>query len=242
MTETKFIYVNDNFRSCVKDKINVKDNNRGPKGYVEIYDVDSSVDLEKGFDKNKIKDKGNFLGKYNIEQKVGKNNLIVYQGREWLLARMFDKENENINAGVDESIYWIGFGDGGAPEEDPFNPTSPSQEDSSLGSDIRISEDVSGYADYRESPNIGYYKKRITEDVDYQQDDLSGDSYVIAEITITIGTDEANDEIINEAGLFTATSNSSGHDGPFHLFSRITFPSISKDDTRQIMFIWYVYS
>ena len=64
--------------------------------------------------------------------------------------------------------------------------------------------------------------------------------------TTTIGIDDANDERLSEAGLFTSESNAGGWGGvgdskTFTLFARVTFPTIIKDATRRLIFVWYLY-
>lgn len=242
--ETKVVNIKDIYSNCLEDNCSVssdnkKDTERRPKGYVEIYDVDKEVDLNNldEFIKN-----GNFLGKYSTEEpKIKKGNLIVFSGREWMITSVFGVENSNIESKSTDKVYWVGFGSGGAPEEDPFAPSSPSQDDTDLSASVMINETEAEYGDYRNSPTPGYYKKLLSQ-VQYEQDELNDDKYLIGKVTITLTSADANDSLLNEAGLFLASSNTPGYDGDFHLFSRVTFPSISKTESRQLVFIWYIYS
>ncbi|MFW6030453.1 MAG: hypothetical protein ACOCRO_09405 [Halanaerobiales bacterium] len=242
--ETTVVQISDMYSSCIDDSTNVKKEyeNRRPKGYVEVYDIDNSIDLN---DNDKVKESinnGTFLGSYiPDEAKVKKNNLIVFDGREWLISSMFSVDNNNISRKSEDRIYWVGFGSGGAPEEDPFSPTSPDQDDDDLYESVMINESEAEYGDHRTSPEEGHYKKLFSQ-VQYERDDLNDDRYLVAKITITLTSADANDSLLNEAGLFIASEDSSGYNGDFHLFSRVTFPSISKTESRQLVFIWYVYS
>lgn len=239
--KTTVVNLTDDYSSCFGDSCsNKKDKERRPKGYVKLYDIDNTVELTK----DNIKDKlhlGKHLGTYEAEQPVvDKNNLIVFDGREWMASLIFGVDNNNITPKADDKIYWIGLGKGGAPEGDPFNPTNPEQDDTDLQSSIMINETDVEYGDYRDSPEQGYYKKLLSS-VTYEQDDLNDDRYLIAEVNIIITSADAND-IINEAGLFIASEDTPGYNGDFTLFSRVTFPSISKTETRQLVFVWYIYS
>jgi hypothetical protein len=70
---------------------------------------------------------------------------------------------------------------------------------------------------------------------------------MVVKITVTIGINDANGEIgssgqpLNEAGLYTAASNGGGYTGPFALFARVTFPTLLKDSTRRLQFVWYLF-
>lgn len=241
--ETTYVHIKDEYSTCMDDSCMVQNKSeRRPKGYVEVYELDDSVDLnEKEYIKEKLR-KSRYLGKYYTkEPKVKKNNLIVFGGREWLITSIFGVDNSNISSNSSDTVCWVGFGDGGAPAEDPFSPTSPEQGDTDLESSVMINESDAEYGDYRESPTTGYYKK-LFSGVQYEQDELNNDKYLVGKVTITLTSADANGYILNEAGLFIASSNTPGFDGDFYLFSRVTFPSISKTESRQLVFIWYVYS
>ena len=70
---------------------------------------------------------------------------------------------------------------------------------------------------------------------------MGGGGWLVLKITTTAGIDDANDERLSEAGLFTAESNAGGYSGTFTLFARVTFPTIIKDSTRRLIFVWYLY-
>ena len=70
---------------------------------------------------------------------------------------------------------------------------------------------------------------------------------MVVKITITIGVDDANGLVgtagqpLNEAGLYTAESDVGGYSGDFALFARVTFPTLLKDNTRRLQFVWYLF-
>jgi hypothetical protein len=96
------------------------------------------------------------------------------------------------------------------------------------------------YADYRVSPDAGYYKHPF-DSLTFEQDADNYNYWLIIRVATTLGTDDGNGFNINEAGLFTATSSAGGHAGNFNLYARVTFPTIVKTSARQLLFVWYVY-
>jgi len=219
MDET-IIKINDNYGDeCLKDDtVKQSSESRKPEGYVEIYDVNENGE----------------------QQLVGKHNLVVYQGREWIAERIFAVNNTNISSDPAWWINWFGIGSGGAPVGDPLTPTSPISTNTDLDTPLPINPTDTNLADFDGSD---YYKHPF-DSIVYEQDAANSNKYLIAKITTTIGTDDGNgsgSQNINEAGLFMSSSDSGGHSGPFMIFSRVTFPTIVKDITRQLMFIWYIY-
>ncbi len=217
--ETIHVNVNDNYGdACLKDSINQISeggSKRKPDGFVEIYEVD-----EKG------------------EKKlIGKSNLVVYAGREYIASRIFNQENVNINPDEDEFVSWFGVGTGGAPLGDPLNPTAPVSTDTSLSTEAVIHSSDTNCADLRGSD---YYKHPF-DSIEFQQDGANNNQWLIVKVTTTLGADDANGNNVNEAALFTSDSIAGGHGGPFNLFSLVTFPTIVKDSSRQIVFLWYLY-
>jgi len=213
------INVHDYYGSCLQDSVNIADyNNRGPKGFVEIYEI-----LPDG-----------------QKKLIGKPNLVLYLGREWLAQRLFNSNNSAITSAPGDFIYWVGLGNAGAPEGDPLTPTAPTNTDTGLGNDIMINASDSTNGDYRVSPVTGYYKQPI-DGVEFQQDVNNNNNYLIVKVTITVGADNGNGYNISEAGLFTAPTSSGGELGPFTIYCRTTFPSIVKTSSRILTFIWYIY-
>ena len=213
------IEAHDKYGECLSDSVgrNFTKKER-PDGYVEIYELTED----------------------NKKQLLGKHNLVVNLGREWLLSHAFMTQNINIVPEYDEYICWFGVGDGGAPIGDPFNPTAPSNLDIELSNSIMINSEDASYGDYRTTPDFGYYKSPI-DSFTFDQDPDNDNSWLIVRVAITLTVDDANGFNLNEAGLYTAKSAAGAYEGPFNLYARITFPTIVKSATRQLLFIWYVY-
>ena len=214
---------------CLNDSAIKRDNGeRRPKGYVEIYDV-----LEDG--KKKL---------------LGRHNLVLYQGREWLAQRAVNQNNTNLTdsdvSRRDAFINWFGLGDGGVLPADPLDPVPPELTDTDLYARVMINATDSSAADYHVVsvgyPETGYYKSPF-DSVSFEQDSLNDDNWLVIKIETVIGVDDANGNQLSEAGLFTSPSSSGGmaNTGPFFLFARVTFPSIIKTTDRRLIFTWYLY-
>jgi len=194
-----------------------------PHGYVEIYEVDDN-------------------GKKKL---VGKSNLVLYYGREMLAQRLVNiSNNPNVTPTKDEFITWFGLGDGGVILGDPLNPSPPVLTDTELSSNVMITATDSSAADYHViSPGYlkeGYYKIPF-DGIEFEQDELNDDKWLVLKIQITVGSGYANGEQLSEAGLFSAESGVGGYTGQFSLFARVTFPSIVKTADRRLIFSWYLY-
>ena len=215
---TTEIKINDRYgEMCLQDSVAGSSmvGDRKPKGYVEIFDVKPNGD----------------------KQLVGKHNLVVYQGREWIAERVFNLDNVSVNTAPAQFINWFGIGSGGTPVGDPLNPITPVSTDSMLTTEVPFNDTDATYADLRESD---YYKHPF-DAVEFEQDSNNDDSWLIVKVTTTVSTLDSNGYNLNEAGLFVSTSEAGGFAGPFNLFSKVTFPTIVKDSTRQLMFMWYLY-
>lgn len=217
-TEVIKIVAKDKYgESCLQDRLNqMEKSDRRPKGYVEIYEVS-----EDGKDKL-----------------IGKSNLVLYQGREWLISRAFNVVNGSITPLPTEFIYWVGLGDGGCYGYDPLTPIPPTNLDTELNNPIPINLTNSAYADF--VTGEGYYKMPY-EDLEYEEDPDNDDKFLVAKVTINVGVDDANGYALSEAGLYTAASTSGGYAGPFNLYAKVTFSSVVKTSTRQLIFVWYLY-
>ena len=205
---------------CLIDSHRPNSTIRSPKGFVEIYEVDSE---------------GN-------KKLIGKSNLVLYKGREWLAQRIVNINNpfSLSPSAKDQFITWLGLGDGGVTLGDPFNPNAPIMTDVGLYEEIMINTADASSADYRLLPEVGNYKLPL-DSVEFETDALNDDTWLVIKITITIKTSDANDKQLSEAGLFTATSGDGGFAGPFNIFARVTFPSIVKTSDRRLIFSWYLY-
>jgi hypothetical protein len=210
--------------NCLADSFGggVRNKQGSPEGYVEIYEVDDS---------------GN-------KKLVGKHNLVLYIGREWLAQRIVNKNNSNVNSTKDEFISWFGLGDGGVIPGDPLNPAPPTLTDTELNANVMITATDSSAADYHledaEHPENGYYKIPF-DSIEFEQDSLNDDKWLVIRIVTTVGATYANDKQLSEAGLFTAASSVGGYSGQFTIFSRVTFPSIVKTSDRRLIFTWFLY-
>lgn len=212
--------------NCLADKCNAggsKDPLPGkPQGYVEIYEVD---------------DFGN-------KKLAGRHNLVLYQGREWLAQRMMNRNHANVSSTTSEFITWFGLGDGGVIPGDPLNPSPPTLTDTELSSLTMITATDSSAADYNvvdaTHPEEGYYKIPF-DSVEFEQDALNDDKWLVVKITTTVVASYSNGKQLSEAGLYTAASNVGGYGGPFTLFARVTFPSIVKTADRRLIFSWFLY-
>jgi len=210
------IEIKDDCSFCFQDKLQKgSSSSRSPKGYVHIFSVDK--------DGNK--------------EEIGKPNLVLNKGREWLLTRSFNIENPSISSSKDEFICWMGLGDGGATIADPFNPIPPANMDIDLNNEVPINPTDITCADYRS----GYYYKHPLGAMDFEQDIDNDNSYLILRITTTIGFEDCNDYLLNEAALFTNLSNEGGSVAPFNIYSKVTFPTTPKNVLREIILVWYIY-
>lgn len=212
--------------NCLSDSFNRKrKQDRKPQGEVHIYEVS---------------DQGE-------KKLLHKSNLVVYLGRE-VLAQSFLRAANGLGGTdyKDEFLTWFGLGNGGVLPADPLNPIPPNNQNTELETNVMINAADASCADYHitgvdaDYPTTGFYKHPFDQ-VDYETDPDNDDSYIIGKITISIGVDDANGNQISEAGLFTASSRDGAWAGPFHLFSRVTFPTIVKTADRRLVFIWYLY-
>ena len=211
--------------NCLGDSAFVGQNDpRRPKGWVEVWEVDP---------------------KSGQKKLLNKSNLIVYLGREFIVQRIFDVNNTNASPTKDEFLYWMGFGSGGVRPADPLTPTPPTLTDTDLNSLVMVSATDSSAADYHvvggDYPETGYYKIPF-DNVEFERDYNNEDKWLVGKITTTLGTAMANGKQISEAGLYTAESRVPGYGGPFHMFARVTFPTLIKTVDRRIVFIWYIYT
>jgi len=220
--------------NCLNDSVGgpARSKHGNPSGYVEIYEVDES---------------GN-------KKLVGKHNLVLYIGREWLAQRIINQKNPEpgVLSTPAQFISWFGLGDGGVIPGDPLNPAPPTLTDTNLNSQVMITTVDSSAADHwvipldSEHPEEGFYKIPF-DSIAFEQDALNDDKWLVIKIVTTAGATYANDKQLSEAGLFTAESALGGYGGDnpppgtFTIFSRVTFPSIVKTADRRLIFTWYLY-
>lgn len=211
------IKIEDRYCECMKDSIGHRHEKKKntPSGYVQIYEIDEN----------------------GTKKLVGKSNLVVYLGREWLATRIFNVSNPLVDPEPSEWICWFGLGTGGALPGDPFDPIPPTNLDTDLDTPVGINATDSTCGDFHD----GFYFKHPLDIVKFEQDSENENKYLIIRAEITISNDDANGNNLSEAGLFTAASSSGGYAGPFHMYARVTFPTITKSVTRQLLFVWYIY-
>lgn len=209
--------------NCLGDSVNRKGSgDRRPQGFVKIYEVDEN-------------------GKKKL---IGKHNLVLYQGREWLAQRIVNVNNSNVSSTKDEFLTWFGLGDGGVLPADPIDPIAPALTDTELSSLVMFSASDSSAADYHviggDYPETGYYKIPF-DGVEFEQDSYNDDKWLVIKITTTVGVNYANGKQLSEAGLYTAASSAGGYSGQFTLFARVTYPSIIKSVDRRLIYTWFLY-
>jgi len=202
--------------NCLNDSVIKVTGPRRPKGWVEIYEIDE----------------------HNQSKKLGKFNLVVYQGRELIAQRMFYTDNSQAITSPDEYISWFGIGSGGVNVGDPYNPSSPISTDRNLNNEIPISAIDTTCGDFHD----GFYWKKPIESITFEQDQYNDNAWLIVKTISRVSLGDANGSHISEAALFSAAGGPiPNHSGPFHMFSKITFPDVVKVNTRQLLFIWYIY-
>ncbi len=211
--------------TCFLDCVNSQDNRfekTPPTGYVEIYE-----EFENG-----------------KKQLIGKHNLVLYQGREWVAQKLMNVNNINVTSTKEDFISWFGLGTGGVISGDPFNPSPPTLTDTELSTLAMITATDSSAADYQvidiTHDEEGYYKIPF-DSIEFEQDALNDDKWLVMKIITTVGVSYANDKQLSEAGLYVSSSNTGGYSGDFTLFSRVTFPSIVKTSDRRLIFSWFLY-
>jgi len=223
---------------------------RKPEGMVEVYDLkdDGSKQLIR---KNNLV---LYQGRETLAQMLVRTNTVDDGGVPPVVP---------VAGNKDMWLSWFGLGQGAADTEcspgsgDVFAPEPPTNEDTELACPIMINASDSSAADFHlttESgypggdcqgtggfyPDDGYYKHPFNS-VTFEQDNLNDNKWLVVKISISIGIDDANGKTINEAGLYTAASDSGMYSGDFALFARVTFPTLLKDSSRRLQFVWYLF-
>jgi hypothetical protein len=132
------------------------------------------------------------------------------------------------------------LGTGGVDQSDPFTPISPTNQNTNLITPIMINSTDTNCGDHRDSPVAGFYKHPF-DSIEFEQDEMNDNKYLVTKITVTIDSYDANDHLLSEAGLFVSTTSAASHTGPFYLYARVTFPAQYKDSNRSLLFVWYIY-
>jgi len=211
--------------TCFLDRISAQDyrsEKTPPTGYVEIYEENEN-------------------GKKKL---LGKHNLVLYQGREWVAQKLVNVDNSNVSSIKEDFLSWFGLGTGGVIPGDPFNPSPPTLTDDELSTLTMIVVSDSSAADYNvidaDHDEIGNYKIPF-DSVEFEQDALNDDKWLVMKIITTVAANYANGNQLSEAGLYVSSSATGGYSGDFTLFSRVTFPSLVKTSDRRLIFSWFLY-
>ncbi len=224
---------------------------RKPEGMVEVYDIkdDGSKQLIR---KNNLV---LYQGRETLAQMLVRTNTVDDGGVPPVVP---------VAGNKDMWLNWFGLGQGAADTEcspgsgDVFAPEPPTNEDTELACPIMINASDSSSADFHikdstgyigtqcvpapggKYPETGHYKHPFNG-VSFERDNLNDNKWLVIKISVSIGVDDANGETINEAGLYTSASNSGMYGGPFALFARVTFPTLLKDNSRRLQFVWYLF-
>lgn len=191
-----------------------------PKGKVEFF--------EKG--------KDGTLTKIDSE-----SNLIVYPGRTWLMQRSFKQDLTPSSGASERWLNWFGVGTGGATGGDPLNPVAPDLSDTDLDTNAIINATDPLCA------KDGYLHP--FDSVLYEQDPSNSNEYLIAKVTTTLGSNDANGATgttyydLSEASLWITDTDVPASVTPtsLSLFARVTYSTIRKHSDREIVFIWSIY-
>jgi hypothetical protein len=183
---------------------------------------------------------------------IEKSNLVVYQGRQFIMQRAF---NQSLNAENDQDsfISWFGLGTGGTGAS-LLIPVVPKLTDTELVSPAIINN-KSG------TDCINNGLQHPIDSITYLTDPTNDNKELIASIVVTIGEDDANGPSggttssdfydLSEAGLyisdsldqvdFTTAPDAANHLNTLKLFARVSFSSLRKFNERQIVFNWFIY-
>jgi len=215
------IAISDNEQKNFYDKVKTKSIPYG--GFVSIVDKKTGELL---VDKKEFK---------LIDDTIkGKDNLIVWSGREIVPQKLFNVDRISGSNEKDLFICWFGLGTGGADPLDPLNPISPDSSDTALNNEIVIDSSDPLNAD-------GGRKKPFDANIEFLQDTANGSKWLISKATITINDTDANGNDLSEAMLYLADTNDASTVTTFKAWARVTFSTIRKDSDRELIFLWFVY-
>jgi hypothetical protein len=179
-------------------------------------------------------------------------NLIVYHGRNWLMQRAFAQDLSGFTNWNTYKLGWFAIGTGAAVAN-PLSPTAPALSNIALATHGVIGSGTNYVT-------VGGRQYHVLDSITYEEDDevttYSGsDNYLVAKVTTTLATNEANNDSgasgysgyeyyqdINEAGLFFSDYKTiSPAPTVMQMFARVTFPTIRKTNTTELVFNWYIY-
>jgi len=253
--------ITDNQKKNIKDKVlsstPINDKTKfQPKGRVRVYEKKVDSDGKKKL--FLIEDTSNLIvyrGRHWLLQRAFNQNLTTTTG--------------DRSGWSDKWINWFGVGIGGSTAN-PLVPASPILTDCELNThgtmDTGTSRVVIPGGNEFHSFDTNY--PRFIFDTDITNSELctgctaldaengtgpfNCDGFLIGLTKITLlsaeangGTIPGNSQDINEAGLFVSESDlttySSFTSTSMQTFARVTFSTIRKDDSRELIFSWYIY-
>lgn len=242
--------------NCIVDSpVSRQNQKRRPEGVVEVYDITNG--------NRKLIRKNNLVlyqGRETLAQMLIRTDTVDESGQPPL---------QPIKGNKDHFLCWFGLGQGAADTEcspgsgDVFAPEPPANEDTELACPVMINTTDASCADYHilgdsgypggdcqgtggNYPATGNYKHPFNQ-ISFEQDVMNDNKWIVIKISTIIGIDDANGvgatsgQAINEAGLYTAASRVGGYNGDFALFARFTFPTLLKDNSRRLQFVWYLF-
>jgi len=228
---------------------------RKPEGLVEVYDVKDDGTKQLIRKNNLVL----YQGRETLAQMLVRTNTIDDSGQPPL---------QPVAGNKDMWVNWFGLGQGAADTEcnpgsgDVFAPEPPTNEDTELACPIMINVSDASCADYHILgdpgypggdcqgtgglyPTTGNYKHPLS-DISFEKDSLNDNRWIVIRISVIVGIDDANGSLtagqaINEAGLYTAASDVGAYSGDFALFARVTFPTLLKNSSRRLQFVWFLF-
>jgi len=246
--------------NCIVDSaMSRRNKKRRPEGMVEIYDVTDKTN-------RKLVRKNNLVlyqGRETLAQMLVRVNTIDSSGQPPLQPVAGNKDHFlcwfGLGQGAADTECSPGSGD-------VFAPEPPTNEDTELSCPIMINVSDASSADYHIIndpgypggdcqgtgglyPATGFYKHPFGE-ITFEEDSLNDNRWIVIRISTTMGVDDANGSTmggqpLNEAGLYTAASNVPNYgyqdNTKFALFARVTFPTLLKNSTRRLQFVWYLF-
>lgn len=220
----KLLVIADNEAKNVKDKVCVSNSSdeclKPRKGFVQVYDKKTGECL--------IKNQPCEFGG------TGKNNLIVWQGREIIPQILFDQNRTDGSGQKDLRIRWLSIGSGGADSVTPLSPIAPITTDTALSHEEVIDATNPLYADEG--------KKKPFDSISFEQDSENENRYLIAKVTTTILYADAIGVNLNEMALWLSNTNDPLEEDPvFEMLARVTTSTIRIDADRELVVLWYIY-
>lgn len=182
-----------------------------------------------------------------------RKNLVVRDGREFSLRRMFNipYPTQTLSQLNERAITTFGIGTGGTPLADPFNPIAPTPADIALNNQVAFrtatsgvplsAQDLERYFDANTvSGTTSYYKKLITGQT-LVRNDAMNEIYV--RLTLEINSLDARNQLISELALYSSRITGATH-VDFAIATRVTFQTepLSEASGKGLTIEYYVYA